>query len=483
MSKPIRSVRTGVVPLPSATRIRHDIEQMLAFGPRLPGHPNHARFVDWLEGRFASAGLEILADEPQTCRRWDLHACGLDLEGRPGAIRRHTPYARSRPTGPAGVRGPLAYGGRINAGDPIAPGEIVRGAIAVFDASLPAVTLESMSRGTRAPYVHLPGESREAYMTRPYRRPWLTPAFSMEELAAAGIVGLVIVLDLSSDIVAGNFSPHHSAYHPPLPALFVGREEGDLLRERARAGARAKLTLDAAWRDATVRAVTAFLPGASEELIILDTHTDGLNFVQENGGVALVQLARHFASLPQGSCLRRGLVFAGWPGHLAGDLPEARGWIDAHPDLMARAAAALTIEHLGASEWEEIPGRGYSPTGRSEFMNMAVTRGRFMDLVIEGIRSHDLRWHGVQPGPGVTVGAAFHQAGIPHMGCIAGPSYLLGTAADGHVGKLDAALAERQIAMLAGLVRAVDAVPADALRGDASLGLQVGPALRIPGVH
>jgi hypothetical protein len=271
-------------------------------------------------------------------------------------------------------------------------------------------------------------------------------------------------------MIAGNFSPHHSTYRPPLPALFVGYDEGAALRERAKAGATARLVLQAEWTDCTVRAVNACLPGESDEIIILDTHTDGQNFVEENGCLTLLQLARHFASLPVGKRLRRTVVFAGWPGHMAGDLPEAQGWIESNSHIVARAVAALTIEHLGASEWEDCP-HGFRPTGRNEYVNMATTRGLLMDLVIDGIRRHDLLYHGVQPGPGVTVGAAFHRAGIPHMGCIAGPSYLLGIAENHHVDKLDAALAVRQTAMLAGLVRCIDgASSADLRAGDPSLG-------------
>ncbi len=472
MSQPSHAGRRSAIALPSAADISRDTDRMLAFGPRLPGHPNHARFVDWLEAEFERAGLQILPGESLAYRRWDPHVFTLDVDGAPGSINRHAYYVRSRPTGREGVVGPLALGGVINQAGPERMGEVPPRAIVVFDASLPAVTLDSMSRGIRTPYLHLPNESVDAYLSRPYRRLWLTPDFPMEVPAARGAAGVVIVMDVSSDVIAGNYSPHHSAYKPPLPALFVGQEEGSLLREFAKAGATARLTLDAEWVDCTVRTVNALLPGKSDEVIILNTHTDGQNFIEENGCLTLLQLARHFASLPEGERLHRSVVFVGWPGHMTGELPEAQGWISANPQLMARAAAAVTIEHLGAPEWEVVPGKGYCPTGRNEYMNMATTRGVLMDLVIDGIRKHDLHCHGVQPGPGVTVGSAFHRAGIPHMGCIAGPNYLLGVVGNGHRDKHDAALAARQTAMLAELIRSIDGISTEVLRaGDASLGV------------
>lgn len=156
---------------------------------------------------------------------------------------------------------------------------------------------------------------------------------------------------------------------------------------------------------------------------------------------------------------------------MSGALPEAEGWVLAHPDMVKRAAAAFTIEHLGSSEWADLPGKGYAPTGRNEYMNCPTTTGPLSDLVIEGIKRHDLFEHGVEPGPGFTTGRVFHNSGIPHFACIGGPAYLLSIAPNGHIDKLDADLASRQTAMIAELITRADRVPIAELKGhDPSLG-------------
>src|SRR5258708_38119274 len=106
---------------------------------------------------------------------------------------------------------------------------------------------------------------------------------------------------------------------------------------------RTRLTLTATRAAVPAPAVTAILPGASNETLIFNTHTDGQGFAEENGGVAFVELARHFASLPPHRRLNRTLVFAAWPGHMVADLPQTQGWIDSHPDLVKRAAPAPTV--------------------------------------------------------------------------------------------------------------------------------------------
>lgn len=457
------------VPLPSADQIRRDYQQMVDFGPRLPGNANHLRFVDWLARQMVAAGLRMGPCESYAYRRWEPKSWTLDLLD--GGKRSPIPaayFVRSASTGPQGVTGPLVYAGRLEASGPASLPPFEKGSLLVFDASLPDMALSHI---VHPHFIHLRGETRADVLDTRYHRLWTMPPFQMDALAAQGAVGVAIIINASSAMIAGNFSPHASPYKAKVPALFVGQDQGDALRAAAKAGQSAHLTLDADWIDGDVPQITAILPGTSDEVMIVDTHTDGQNFIEENGCMAMLQLARHFASLPPAQRLRRTLVFAGWPGHMSGDMPEAPGWALAHPDLMRRAAAAFTIEHLGASEWADMPGRGYAATGHNEYMNWPATAGPLNDMLIEGIKRHDLLRHAVEQGPGYTTGRVFHNSGIPHIACISGPNYLLGIAPNGHMDKLDADLAARQTAMIADLIRQADALPIAALRGsDKSLG-------------
>lgn len=218
--------------------------------------------------------------------------------------------------------------------------------------------------------------------------------------------------------------------------------------------------------------VNAVLRGQSSERIIFDSHTDGTGFVEENGGVGLVHLARYFGSLPPRKRLKRTLVFAAWPGHFSNDLPQAGGWIKSHPDIVGRAAAALTIEHLGCSEWNDSIDVGYRPTGRAELFAVWATHGKMASVVQDTIVAHNLPRTGVlRPPAQFGVGGPFQTAGIPQIGAIAGPEYLLTVSPDGDLPKLDPTLAARQIAWLADLATKLDSVPAAELRqGDPTLG-------------
>ena len=188
--------------------------------------------------------------------------------------------------------------------------------------------------------------------------------------------------------------------------------------------------------------------------------------------MAFVQLARHFASLPKRRRLRRTLVFAAWPGHMTSDLPQTQGWIDAHPDIVRRAAAALTVEHLGCSEWIDSTENGYNPTGRAELFGIWTTQGRMFELTRDTVVAHNIpRAALLRPPAQFGVGGAFQSAGVPQIGAIAGPEYLVTISPNGDLDKLDPALASRQIAWLADLTRRIDSVSAAELRkGDPTLG-------------
>jgi hypothetical protein len=310
-----------------------------------------------------------------------------------------------------------------------------------------------------ATYLNWPGHTIADWATIDYKRVWIEPGLSvpLAPFQAIGAAGVVFICDASLAALKGGYLPFTHGFEP-LPALYVDRDTGRSLRARAATRPRTTLMLTATRRRSPTHAVTAILPGRSKETLIFNTHTDGQGFAEENGGVAFVELARHFASLPPHRRLNRTLVFAAWPGHMVADLPQTQGWIDSHPDLVKRAAAALTVEHLGCSEWIDTLDRGYHTTGEAELFGIWTTQGKMFELTRDSVIAHRIPKAALlRPPVQFGVGGAFQSAGVPQIGAIAGPEYLLTVSGDGDLDKLDERLAARQIGWLADLARRIDA--------------------------
>ncbi|HEY1521428.1 MAG TPA: hypothetical protein VGF70_00315 [Solirubrobacteraceae bacterium] len=505
--RPLRRRRT--VPLPSPERIRQDFTRMVELGPRLTASPNHERYIGWLEDRLERAGLELPDCDGYTTERWLAQRHGLEIvEGaHHGPVKVATYYPRSQETPAHGVTGPLVYGGTapslsINGTDLNAlrdaieryPSELAswaqglggtlqggaQGSILLVDLPMP-VPLTAGAFLPIATYLSWPGHTIADWTAIDYKRAWIEPGLGvpLAPFQALGARAVVFVCDASFAALKGGYLPFTHGFEP-LPALYLDRDEGRRLRAVASGRPGARLTLTASRRKAPTRAITAVLPGRSRETLIFNTHTDGQGFVEENGGVVFTQLARYFASLPPERRLRRTLVFAAWPGHMVADLPQTQGWIDSHSDLVGRAAAALTVEHLGCSEWVDSVDRGYHPTGQAEMFGVWTTQGKMFQLTRDATRAHRLpRTALLRPPAQFGVGAAFQSTGVPQIGAIAGPEYLLTISPSGDLDKLDERLAARQIAWLADLARRLDGVSAAELRrGDPTLGAGAssGPA-------
>ncbi|HEV3227990.1 MAG TPA: hypothetical protein VGY97_00845 [Solirubrobacteraceae bacterium] len=491
------------VPLPSPAQVRADFQRMVDFGPRLTGSDSHNNYVAWLEQEFTTAGLELIPCDVYETERWLAQDFGLEvLEGSgAGAVRVAAYYPRSQETPAAGVSGPLVYGGSAPApsvsGTDFAaleaalaryPGDLqswarglagtlggtAQGSVLLVDLPAPPPATTGIFLPPYSTYLNWPGHSEADWVGADYKRPWTVPGVAGVPTApfrALGAIGVVFIVDASYEAFKGTYGPFESGFEA-LPALYVDRDTGAALRSIAAARPKTRLTLTATRQKVPTATVTAVLPGASEEVIIFNTHTDGEGFVEENGGVAFVHLARYFASLPASRRLKRTLVFAAWPGHMAADLPQAQGWINAHPEIMKRAAAALTVEHLGCTEWDDKLDGGYQPTRLPEAWAIWTTQGTMFDTTREAVIAHNLPRTALMRPPGqFGVGGAFQSYGIPQIGAIAGPYYLLTLSANGDMDKLDESLASTQIAFLADLTIRLDPIPAGQLRqGDPTLG-------------
>src|SRR5262249_22424995 len=116
-----------------------------------------------------------------------------------------------------------------------------------------------------------------------------------------------------------------------------------------------------------------------------NTHTDGPNGIQENGGIGILSLARYLSRLPAGS-RDRTIVFALTTGHYASAyVPSIKGFIEQHPDILSKTVASLAIEHLGCREWLDDAAMQYRPTGKDD-TSFAVTRHEMLGkLVLEAV--------------------------------------------------------------------------------------------------
>lgn len=448
------------VALPSARQVKADIQRMVDFGPRLPGYEEHHDFCNWIEDEFVKAGLELLPTEEIPYSRW-----------RPGEISLRvgsqdfdpaTTFVRVPATPPEGLTGPLVLDGSDG------PDE---GSILLVETDLPTKRTAGLFIAM-ADYWQWRGHTAFEAAGEEFDRFAFSDWPKLKDYKNRGAKAVIFITTASREEVEGNWSPHQSGVGV-LPAIFVDRDMGAELKALAATQPSATLKLEADWKDTYVPQITGVLPGKSDEVVIVNSHTDGQNAFEENGSIALVHIARHLASLQGKDKLNRTIVFIAWPGHMAdvGDrpddrntLPEQFGWITSHRELFDRTVAAVTIEHLGATRWADDPVKGYSDTGESDFYAIWTTLGAMQDLCKEALKKSDLQRHALlRPPVQVTPGVAWHHRGIPHVAGISCPKYLVRVSENGDIDKLDASLAAGQIGFYADVVKRLDTADPDEL--------------------
>jgi hypothetical protein len=479
--------------LPSAQQVRSGVQTMVNFGPRLTGGRAHNRYIAWLQAQFAKAGCTLLPADNHPLTLWQARRYGLEVLGgaSPQVIPASSYYPRSGSTVRAGVTGKLTYLGAgppvsISPGDPggipaaiqlyestmkgwlsaaiAGAGTSLQGSIVLIDLPLP-LPLTTAIFASMADYYYNPEEPTGAAIGD-YKRLWIASGVGLEQLKSAGAAGVVFGFDASPQAMLGQYVPF-SSEGPGLPALNVDRETASKLRALAAGTPTVRLTLQANVEPATSPSIVAVLPGdgSTEEVMVLNTHTDGQNFVEENGGVAQVLLARYFNRLPKGKRLKRTLVFSAVTGHMAPNMPQTKGFIDAHPDIMRRTVAAVTLEHLGVSKWLDTLSNGYYEASPYEPGGAYCSTTEMVVPLIESIEEHQINNTAVLRGPVYFgIGGAFFEAGIPSIGYLTGPNYLVQIAANGCMDKLNDALFARQVAWFADLLTRYDKMSAQELK-------------------
>jgi hypothetical protein len=456
--------------MPSADEVWDWQVWMAKLGPKYTGNAAHRTFVEFLATKLQAAGLDVARDA-FTLPLWEARAWGLKATPAGGTsidipVTGYYPY--SGQTLQEGVTGPLLYAGTVTRPERGTKWEVsgdVNGKIVLADVTLAPTPYEEWWKpwGFHTPDTRYPSDSMNGT--------WAIRVPAVGDLKAAGARGVIFVhTAISDEHAALLYAPFGRALQD-MPALWVGSKAGAQLRQLAQSGAAVTLKLEAdVVPDTPTETLIATLPGTSaDEVIIVNTHTDGNNATEENGGLGAVALAQYFARLPKNS-RKRTLVFVLATGHFAGAyVPAIRGVVERHPDLIKKAVGALTVEHLGCREWLDNGSMQYEATGKNEFTIAITEFESTARIMLESLRgTGDNRAGVVIPTPSGGFngeGGALSRAGVPTIGYIPIPSYLLAGPDDGCIEKLSKPFLHEQLRVLAKVLHRMDAMSATELKG------------------
>ena len=122
--------------------------------------------------------------------------------------------------------------------------------------------------------------------------------------------------------------------------------------------------------------------------------------------------------------------------------------------------------HLGSREWMDDASSHYRDTGHAEW-SVAITPSRPMgELLVEALQGSRDRAGVVNPVGGgfLGEGSSLSRAGVPTIGYIPQPNYLLAGPANGCIEKLSPELLHSQIQVFAKLIHKIDAMSAAQLK-------------------
>ncbi|MFF2910229.1 hypothetical protein [Paenibacillus sp. NPDC057934] len=448
--------------LDSAAVMLQDIEVMNSFGSRTTGSEGHNKFIAWLEQQVTEMGLTVYRDQ-YTFDRWEEKNSSLIIDQQPIQVSSAFPY--SGETGEQGVTGELVYTKR---GDY----EQASGKIAVVEIEnfkdFPIGIVMNMRDSSPQQNGIAPSEGDLVLTTA-------LKGAKLEQAKEMGVKAVVLVWKGVSDEKAEKQYVPFTDDYAGIPAVWVNETEGQKVIKAAQKHKEATVILEAdEQKNAPTESFYVKIDGKNkDEAIIINTHTDGINVVEENGAVGMLSMIRYL----QQEQPERTMIFAFVTGHFR--LPEFKGtsqatstWMEGHRELWdggnghMKAVAGITVEHLGSMEWKDDDTGHYGPTGRisteytyagNEMMaaiwQKAVEQRDDARTVI--LRGHNKFEFGEsQP---------LFEAGIPVLGFIPMPDYLLTDSENREIDKFDAKLMHSQIVSLLKAVKLVDGTETDKL--------------------
>ncbi|KAK5059803.1 hypothetical protein LTR84_009686 [Exophiala bonariae] len=199
---------------------------------------------------------------------------------------------------------------------------------------------------------------------------------NLTQARQAGVKAVIHLWEnISTGSAFGQYTPFKRLFQD-MPSVFVAGQPAMAVKTAIKENTTATLTLQGKLHpNTTTRTIYTVFAGNKypNETVIINTHTDGTNALEENGYIAIMSYARHLLANPP----KRTTVLVFLTGHMHQPAFSTRGramrrWLDDHIEFWSggdgnnmTAVASTCVEHLGALEWaEDLSNDTYFPTGR-----------------------------------------------------------------------------------------------------------------------
>ncbi len=448
--------------LPRAEELYGEVATMNSFGSRLTGTEGQNKFIAWCKAQITALGLDVVST-PYKFKKWEARDYSLTVEGE--SIRVSSPFPYSGLTEEDGVCGKL-----VKVSNNPASFLKARGNIGVLEIKNLSKISSKIAFDKRNSYPE--GLEIEKSYRGPVSTSFVKTLLTFWGLKPSGMKGLICIWqDMSDEMVEGqalNFILEYLG----VPVLWVNAIEGAKILSYAKQGKTCTLRLTGSYEDAETESFYTVVKGSGDtkEAVIVNTHTDGLNFTEENGAIGLLHMIKHFSEHP----VKRNLIFVFATGHFR--LPDFRtGFDQATSRWLAdnkgvwkganaeyKVVAGLGVEHLGCKEWKDVDGV-YRQTNDVDteivYTGNAVTDKIYYEAIKDRskVRTITLRGHNFMH---FGEGQPLFNKGIPEIALVTAPDYLCSASANDHMDKFDAELMSEQIGTFIRCVELIDEVSA-----------------------
>lgn len=444
------------------------MHRMNSFGTRLTGSKGHAEFIEWIKSEIADMNIPIFSD-PFYFRRWEEKCSSIEIIDGDGKINIpvSSAYPYSGETSADGITEELVFV------ESVKDVPKTKGKIAVFNVSNVNFLPSEIAFDKRTSY------PEDVVLEKKYEGPVITSFVQffygiVSKLTKAKAV-ILIWKGLHDDCIRGQYLSFIADYQG-IPMLWVNETEGKKVIEAAKAHKKANFVLEASVEErAFTESFYCIMHGKNKkEAVIVNTHTDGTNCVEENGPIALLQLMKNL----KGKELERTHIFVFTTGHFrlphfedirTGAFQSASRWLAMHRELWDgkgehfKCVANLTVEHLGCKEWRDIDGE-YKYTDRPE-VELVYTGNKFMDKLYidtvkerKNIRTMTLRGHNALH---FGEGQNFFTMRVPEISLVPAPYYLCVVSDSHEMEKFDIDLMTEQTETFAKLIEKIEKISAE----------------------